>query len=58
MRLWDLMEPEETVGNLWHDMASGIGAQTVYPQASVSLVSVRPSLSIRAFPRCGATGCS
>jgi len=23
MKLLDLMEPEETVGNLWHDMASG-----------------------------------
>ena len=46
MRFWDLMEPEETVGNLWHDMASGIGAQTEHPEARVSLVSVRPSLSV------------
>lgn len=46
MRLLDLMEPEETVGNLWHDMASGIGAGVSHPEAAVSLASLRPSLSI------------
>ncbi len=40
------MEPEETVGNLWHEMASRIGAEVSYPQASVTLVSVRPSLAV------------
>ncbi|MEP0153834.1 VWA domain-containing protein [Pseudophaeobacter sp.] len=46
MHLLDLMEPEETVGNLWHDMASGIGAEVSYPEASISLASVRPSLPV------------
>src|SRR6056297_4113329 len=46
MHLLDLMEPEETVGNLWHDMASGIGADVTYPEAGVALASVRPSLAV------------
>jgi nitric oxide reductase NorD protein len=40
------MEPEETVGNLWHDMASGIGADVTHPQAGVTLAAVRPSLAV------------
>lgn len=46
MRILDLMEPEETVGNLWHDMASGIGTGVTYPEAGVTLASVRPSLAV------------
>lgn len=46
MHLLDLMEPEETVGNLWHDIASGIGADVSYPEASIPLASVRPSLAV------------
>ncbi|WP_297773163.1 VWA domain-containing protein [uncultured Roseovarius sp.] len=46
MHLLDLMEPEETVGNLWHDMASGIGADIGHPEAGVTLASVRPSLAV------------
>lgn len=46
MKLLDLMDPEETVGNLWHDMASGIGTGVTYPEASVTLASVRPSLAV------------
>ncbi|WP_084863846.1 nitric oxide reductase activation protein NorD [Salibaculum halophilum] len=46
MHLRDLMEPEETVGNLWHDMASGIGADVTHPQAGVTLAAVRPSLAV------------
>ena len=46
MHLLDLMEPEETVGNLWHDMASRIGAEVSYPEASVTLALVRPSLAV------------
>ncbi|SEL20414.1 nitric oxide reductase NorD protein [Roseovarius nanhaiticus] len=46
MHLLDLMEPEETVGNLWHDMANGIGAGVTFPEASVTLASVRPSLAV------------
>lgn len=46
MHLLDLMEPEETVGNLWHDMANGLGAAKVYPDAAVTLADVRPSLAV------------
>ncbi|WP_380057735.1 nitric oxide reductase activation protein NorD [Falsihalocynthiibacter sp. SS001] len=46
MHLLDLMEPEETVGNLWHDVAQGIGAAVSYPEAAISLASVRPSLAV------------
>lgn len=46
MHLLDLMEPEETVGDLWHELASGIGADVSYPAAAVALGSVRPSLAI------------
>lgn len=46
MRLLDLIEPEETVGNLWHDMASGIGAGVTFPDAAVTLTTVRPSLAV------------
>ena len=46
MHLRDLMEPEETVGNLWHDMANGMGAATIYPDAAVALADVRASLSV------------
>ncbi|MVO16670.1 nitric oxide reductase activation protein NorD [Parasedimentitalea huanghaiensis] len=42
----DLMEPEETVGNLWHDYASGIGAAPSFPGAAVNLAQVRPSLAV------------
>lgn len=46
MKILDLMEPEETVGNLWHDMASNIGAMMRYDDAVVTLVSVRSSLTV------------
>lgn len=46
MRLMDLMEPEETIGDLWHDMAHGFGAGVTYPQAAVTLAAVRPSLAV------------
>ncbi len=46
MRLMDLMEPEETVGNLWHDMASGAIASVAYPGTAVTLSDVRPSLAV------------
>ena len=56
MHLLDLMEPEETVGNLWHDMASRIGAEVSYPEASVTLASVRPSLAVLFRSLGGAAG--
>jgi nitric oxide reductase NorD protein len=46
LRPLDLMEPEETVGNLWHDMAEGIGAAVHYPDAAVQLADVRTSLTV------------
>ncbi|MBK0326223.1 VWA domain-containing protein [Rhodobacteraceae bacterium F11138] len=56
MRLSDLMEPEETVGNLWHDMASGIGKGVTYPQAGIPLGSVRTSLAMLFRALGGAAG--
>jgi nitric oxide reductase NorD protein len=46
MHLLDLMEPEETVGEIWHGMAERIGADVTYPEAAVTLASVRPSLAV------------
>ncbi|MGC1503871.1 MAG: VWA domain-containing protein [Sulfitobacter sp.] len=46
MHLRDLMEPEETVGNLWHDMAHGMATATAYPDAMVALGDIRPSLAV------------
>ncbi len=46
MRLLDLMEPEETVGNLWHDMASGLLAAPPHPGAAVAFQDLRPSLAV------------
>lgn len=46
MHLMDLMEPEETIGNLWHDMAHGMGSSAVFPDAAVTLTDVRPSLAM------------
>ncbi len=56
MKLLDLMEPEETVGNIWHEMASDIGAGVTFPEAGVSLASVRPSLSVLFRALGGAAG--
>ncbi|MBS8228268.1 NorD nitric oxide reductase activation protein, partial [Vannielia litorea] len=44
MHLLDLMEPEETVGNLWHDMASRWGAATEAGEA-VTLAQMRSSVA-------------
>jgi len=52
----DLMDPEETVGNIWHDYAIGIGAQTYYPQAAVALATLRPSLTMMFRALGGAPG--
>ena len=46
MHLLDLMEPEETIGNLWHDMAYGMGADATFPDAAVAFAEVRPSLAV------------
>lgn len=41
----DLMEPEETVGNIWHDMTAGWGATSGDATRAVRFADVRPSLS-------------
>lgn len=41
-----LMEPEETVGNLWHTMASGIGQTVIHADKAVTLAAMRPSLAV------------
>ncbi len=46
MKLLDLMEPEETVGNIWHDMASGMGIPVSYPDAACEMRTLQPSLSV------------
>ena len=46
MKLRDLMEPEETIGNIWHDMASGLGVPVQHPEAACSLQDIRVSLSV------------
>lgn len=46
MHLLDLMEPEETIGNLWHDLAYGMGADATYPDAAVAFADVRLSLAV------------
>lgn len=56
MRFFDLMEPEETVGNLWHDMASGIGADATFAEVGVTLASIRPSLAVLFRALGGAAG--
>lgn len=44
--LADLMEPEETVGNLWHGLAGGLGAAAAHPGAAATLAGLRPSLAM------------
>jgi len=56
MHLLDLMDPEETVGNLWHEMANQIGAEVSYPDAAVALTSVRTSLAMLFRALGGAAG--
>ncbi|MEH6741320.1 MAG: NorD nitric oxide reductase activation protein, partial [Sulfitobacter sp.] len=52
----DLMEPEETVGKLWHGMAEGIGTDQCYPDAAVTLPEVRTSLAVLFRALGGAAG--
>ena len=56
MQLLDLMEPEETVGNLWHEMASSMGAAVSYPDAAVELSALRGSLGVLLRALGGAAG--
>lgn len=52
----DLMEPEETVGNLWHDYASQISGTKGYPDKAVLLSDIRPSLTMLFRALGGAAG--
>lgn len=45
LHVLDLMEPEETVGNLWHDMASRWGEAPGDATRAVTLDHVRPSVA-------------
>lgn len=46
MHALDLLEPEETVGNLWHNMATRIGAERPDAEAAVHYADVRGSVAI------------
>ena len=56
LRPLDLMDPEEAVGNIWHDYAVGIGAQMSYPDEAATLASLRPSLTMMFRALGGAPG--
>ena len=42
----DLMEPEETVGNLWHGMAQRLAPVAGFASHAVTLESVRPGVTL------------
>lgn len=42
----DLMEPEETVGNLWHGVAQRFAPVAGYAESAVALEAVRPSVTL------------
>ncbi|WP_068082959.1 nitric oxide reductase activation protein NorD [Polycladidibacter stylochi] len=46
MQLLDLMEPEETVGNIWHNLASDLGQSAQFPDQAVCLTDIRTSLAV------------
>lgn len=46
MGLGQIFEPEETVGNYWHEIAGRIGAESSYADAAVSLGDIQPSLAV------------
>lgn len=46
IRPLDLMEPEETVGNLWHDWASRMAAPSGHAESAVKLDGLRASLAV------------
>ncbi|MBE9475664.1 MAG: VWA domain-containing protein [Proteobacteria bacterium] len=52
----DLMEPEETVGKLWHDYASKLAAPVGYADHAVALKDIRPSLTLLFRALGGAAG--
>lgn len=46
MSLLHLFEPEETVGNLWHDIASKIGEEAHHAEVAATLAELRMSLAM------------
>ncbi len=44
--LLELLEPEEAIGNLWHDYASSLGAPVHHQDVEVELAQVRPSVQM------------
>lgn len=42
----DLMEPEETIGNLWHGVAQRLAPVSGYTESAVALEAVRPSVTL------------
>lgn len=52
----DLMDPEEAVGNLWHDYSNKLGAQPSFADQAVKLADIRPSL-VLLFRALGGDGC-
>ncbi len=46
LRPLDLLDPEEAVGNVWHDYVVQIGAATSFPQMAADLATLRPSLTM------------
>jgi len=46
VRVLRFFEPEETVGDIWHDLASRIGAEPLHAPATVRLEEVRSSLAL------------
>lgn len=46
MSLLHLLEPEETVGNLWHRLVGGRGTVAHYPEAAATFDGVAPRLRV------------
>ncbi len=42
----DLMDPEETIGNLWHGVAQRLAPVAGFAESAVSLEAVRPSVTL------------
>ncbi|MFN4160324.1 MAG: nitric oxide reductase activation protein NorD [Gemmobacter sp.] len=46
LRPMDLIEPEETMGNLWHGLAQRLAPVTGHAASAVALETVRPSVTL------------
>uniref|UniRef100_UPI003BADBAC9 nitric oxide reductase activation protein NorD n=1 Tax=Stappia sp. TaxID=1870903 RepID=UPI003BADBAC9 len=52
----ELLEPEEAVGNLWHDWASRLGPREHHEGSAVTLEETRPSIAVLFRALGGASG--